>query len=310
MTDYSIPVILFAYNRPDLLAQTLAALRATGVPLLYVFSDGPRTAEHQSAIAAVRTLLREIDWCDVVLVEREQNLGLGVSIRIGVEEVLKAHDTFIVCEDDLICVPGTYQYLCAALRYYHDDPRVMSVTAWNHPRITPQNMGEQPYFDGRAECLIWGGWCRSWVGMDQDARTIIERCKQRQIDVYRYGADLSAMAEREQRQNIWAVRWLYLHILNGGLCLRPPHSMVEHIGFDPRATNASNGDFWANPPLRLCPPIPTRWPVPVEHPACPRLWQMACGRRPRRSFANLSPWVGRVLQKIQRAVKASTQGGL
>ncbi len=306
-----IPIILFAYNRPDLLAQTLAALRATGVPLLCAFSDGPCIPEHQPAVEAVRALLREIDWCELMLVEREQNLGLGISIRTGVEEVLKAHDAFIVCEDDLICVLGTYQYLCAALRHYRDDLRVMSVTAWTHPQVTPKNIGEQPYFDGRAECLMWGGWRRSWQGMSQSSVVLMEHCHRKGIDVYRYGTDLPAMAEREQRQNIWAVRWLYLHLLNGGLCLRPPHSMVEHIGFDARATNATNGEFWANPPLQLCPPIPTtRWPVPVEHPACPQLWQMACGRRPSRSLTNLPLWVRRVLRRIRCAVKTSTQGGL
>jgi hypothetical protein len=275
-----IPVVLFAYARPDHLRRTLACLRENRVPLIYAFSDGPRTPDKAPAVAQVRHILRSIDWCEVILCEREENLGLGRSIRAGVTSVLEKHDAVIVFEDDLICVPGTYDYLCAALRHYRDEPRVMSATGWTHPRVTPPDVGDQPYFDGRAECWVWGTWARAWKGMEEDAQTLMRRCAAAGIDPYRYGADLPEMAKTELSRNIWAVRWLYLHILRGGLCLRPPWSMVEHVGFDHLATNARYSEGWQNPPLRRCPPLPRRWPEPVEHPQCVQLWQAACGTSP------------------------------
>ena len=108
----------------------------------------------------------------------------------------------------------------------------------------------------------------------------MRECRARGIDTYRYGADLPPMAEMEHKENIWAVRFLYHHILHGGLCLRPPWSMVEHIGFDAQATNASSAGMWANPPLKHRPPLPEQWPEPVEHPQCSKLWQQVCGIRP------------------------------
>lgn len=276
----NIPVVLFAYARPDHLRRTLACLRENRVPLIYAFSDGPRTPDKAPSVEQVRQILHGIDWCEVILCERQENLGLGRSIRSGVTSVLEQHDAAIVFEDDLICVPGTYDYLCAALSRYRDEPRVMSVTGWTHPRLTPPDVGDQPYFDGRAECWVWGTWARAWQGMDQDAQTLMRRCAAAGIDPYRYGADLPDMARNELRQNIWAVRWLYLHLLRGGLCLRPPWSMVEHIGFDGQATNFAQARGWQNPPLRGCPPLPQQWPEPLEHPHCVRLWQAACGTRP------------------------------
>ena len=275
-----VPIALFAYARPDHLRQTLESLQANQVPLIYAFSDGPRTLDKQSAVAAVRQILRTIDWCEVVLCEREENLGLGRSIRTGVTSVLSKHDAIIVFEDDLICVPGTYQYLCAALDAYRDNSAVMSVTGWTHPCVTPTTVIDQPYFDGRAECWVWGTWARVWQDMDKDAKTLMQMCETQGIDAYRYGVDLPAMAEVELQQNIWAVRFLYLHILRRGLSLRPPHSMVEHIGFDAQATNASDGSKWSNPPLKACPPLPEEWPEPIENPECAHLWQIACAPTP------------------------------
>ncbi|MFN8530019.1 MAG: glycosyltransferase [Anaerolineae bacterium] len=293
-----IPIALFAYARPDHLQRTLDGLRANGVPKIYAFSDGARTPEKADAVEAVRAILRAVDWCEIEIVERERNYGLGVSIRKGVSEVLQRHEAVIVYEDDLVCLPGTYAYLCAALEHYRDDHRVRSVTGWTHPRVTPEGVGDQPYFDGRAECWTWGTWRRGWEGMDTDALSLLEEAKSQGIDPNRYGADLPVMAKEEAAKNIWAVRWLYLHIARGGLCLRPHYSMVEHIGFDALATNAVGGDVWANPPLRPVPPIPAVFPDAIEHVDCVRLWQRAYGSRPPRTGLF---WRG--IRKLQRTLQ-------
>lgn len=278
--DMMIPIVLFAYARPGHLRRTLDSLKSNQVPVIYAYSDGPRTREDERSVAEVRKLLRAVDWCRIEICERETNLGLGRSILAGVAEVLRKHDAVIVFEDDLVCVPGTYDYLRAALERYREDSRVMSVTGWTHPIITPGDITDRPYFDCRAESWVWGTWRRAWKDMGTDAGTLMKKCKAQGLDIYRCGADMVEMAKAELRWNIWAVRFLYSHILNGGLCLRPPWSMVEHIGFDERGTNAVSAGKWDVGPLEACPPIPAQWPLPAEHPECALLHQEASGKRP------------------------------
>ncbi len=276
MSTLTIPVVLFAYARPEHLQRTLASLRDNRVPLIYAFSDGPRTPDKVPLVEKVRATLRTIDWCEVVLIERTENLGLGRSIMAGVTEVLGKHESCLVFEDDLVIVPGAYDYLVSALHNYREDPRVMSVTGWTHPRITPPDVDDQPYFDGRAECWVWGTWGRAWQGInDKTAREMMLAAEAKGIDRNAYGSDLPGMAEQEFERNIWAVRFLYHHILNHGLCLRPPWSMTEHIGFDALATNANAAGGWNNPSLRPCPPLPQSWPDAVENPECPTFWRAA-----------------------------------
>lgn len=270
-----IPVILFAYARSDHLERALRCLRENRVPRILAFADGAKGTQDSLAVANTRALLRAVDWCEVELVERQSNLGLGRNVLAGVTEVATRHEAFIVWEDDLICVPGTYDWVCAALRQYQSDPGVMSVSAWTHPRVTPQNVGDQPYFDARADCWVWGGYARSWRGMEQCALDKMEACSSAGHDPEEYGADLPGMARTEAAKNIWAVRWLYHHLQHGGMCLRPPWSMVEHIGFDETATHAAEATAWANGPLRAAPPIPLVWPERREHPDCRPLWQSA-----------------------------------
>jgi putative methyltransferase (TIGR04325 family) len=289
-------VVLFAYARPGHLARVLACLKENRVPLIYAFADGAKGAADAGRVTETRALLRQIDWAEVRLTERTENLGLGRSVLAGVDEVAAKHDSFIVWEDDLICVPGTYEWICAALRHYAGSSRVMSVSAWTHPRVTPPDVGAEPYFDARAECWVWGAWARSWSGVsDETALEKMRLAALRGIAPGDYGGDLPQQARDEQRRNVWAVRWLYHHFLHGGLSLRPPWSMVEHIGFDELATNAAGSVEWANPQLRAVPPQPVEWPEPVENALCRGLWQMAS---PGRKFST------RVKQRLAWSVRA------
>jgi hypothetical protein len=54
-----------------------------------------------------------------------------------------------------MCVPGTYEYMARALLDYKNDPQLISVDRWNHPGVTPGDIVDSPYFDGRYECLVW-----------------------------------------------------------------------------------------------------------------------------------------------------------
>jgi putative methyltransferase (TIGR04325 family) len=271
-----VPVILFAYARPNHLERVLDCLRENHVPEIYAFSDGAKNAGDAGRVHQVRELLRSIDWCKLHLVERSGNFGLGKNVLAGVSQVAASHEAFVVWEDDLICVPGTYAWVCEALRHYADDSTVMSVSAWTHERITPSDIGNDPYLDGRADCWVWGSYAWAWRGiMEGSAEQKMIRIKQRGIPVDDYGTDLPGMARMERRKNIWAVRWLYHHLEHGALCVRPPWSMVEHIGFDTTATNAAQAKQWENPPLREAPDIPPHWPRAVEHPECRNLWQLA-----------------------------------
>ena len=96
-SDAVIPVVLFAHARPQHLGQVLRSLRENRVPRILAYSDGPRTQAEAARVEEVRRVLREVDWADLTVIERAQNLGLGRNVRAGVGEVAALHSAFIVC---------------------------------------------------------------------------------------------------------------------------------------------------------------------------------------------------------------------
>jgi putative methyltransferase (TIGR04325 family) len=120
------------------------------------------------------------------------------------------------------------------------------------------------------------------------------------------GADLPVMAREETNRNLWAVRWLYHHLLHDGLCFRPPWSMVRHEGFDVAATNAQQATDWDSGPLRAAPPGPATWPEPRVHPACPALWRFALPPPPPRPSRIRT----RLKQVLRKLVPASLRASI
>lgn len=288
-----IPAVLFAYARPRHLGRLLAGLRAERVPLIHAYADGAKGAADAAAVAEVRAVLRGVDWCELRLTERPANWGLGKNILQGVTEVAAGHEAFVVFEDDLVVAPGAWAWLTAALRHYRQDFRVFSITGWSHPRVRPAAHAGGPYFDARAESWSWGGYARSWRGMtEQTALEKMAALQARGIDPATCGRDLPAMARDEAARNLWAVRWLYHHLLHNGLCLRPGEGFVDHAGFDDEATNAKEASGWANAALPVRVEVPTAWPDPVESPECRRLWREAAESAP-----------GGLLRRLLRRVK-------
>src|SRR5271168_4499216 len=105
----------------------------------------------------------------------------------------------------------------------------------------------------------------------------MEECRVAGLDLEKYGTDMPKMAAESAEKNLWAVGWWYHLLSKGGLCLRPPWSMVEQLCWeeDRSTTTTPSMSAWQNPPLAPAPPIPARWPEPREHPDCARLWKFA-----------------------------------
>ncbi len=310
-----VPVTLFTYNRAPTVARTLECLRREPPRILYVFSDGPRDRSDAELVNQVRVLIGAIDWCETRVVCREENMGVDASVLDGATRVFQRHHAGIFLEDDLVFVQGMYAYLRGALHAYRRDPRVISVTGWTHPMAIPRDVGTQPYFEGRSCSLAWGTWRDRWAGMTDTAETMAGTCLRRGIDCYRYGADVMRIVRASRNgHETWDARFGLLHLLRGGLCMRPPWSMVDHVGWGESATHAGHALELSNYPLRACPPIPEKWPDPREHPYSARLWRALRGGHPVRDVGSnvlyLANYVRRLAVRRRRARELRTMGGV
>lgn len=232
------PVVLFVYNRLTHTILTVEALQknfGARESVLYIFSDGPRSIADEKNVAEVRNYIRGLSgFADIIIAERESNLGLARSITIGVTEIISMYGRVVVLEDDIVTSPYFLTYMNDALLKYQYNDKVMHVAGYMFP-IKPTGLRET-FFYRNSSCWGWGTWKRSWDKMENDALLLkskftVEMKHRFNIDGF---YDSWGILERHCRgeADSWDIMWYASVFLSDGMCLHPSRSMTKNIGHD------------------------------------------------------------------------------
>ena len=232
-----------AYNRPEALRRSLAALAAADLASdtdLFIRIDGPRNEYDIEKVMAVREVaksacgFRSVDVC-----WSDQNKGLGLSVIQGVERILDFSETVIVLEDDLVVSKGFLCYMNDALRQYADDARVFSVCGYSNLVSVPGGYSYDAYFCPRSSSWGWATWRDRWQSVDWNPTPA--SLQKNALAFNRWGgSDCSKMLRdwMEGRNHSWAIRFCYSQFLQGKTALFPVRSLVDpSAGFEGDGTN-------------------------------------------------------------------------
>lgn len=249
-TPAAIPIVFFAYARPEHTERTIRGLAensgATEKELI-VFADGPRSERVADQVREVRAFLDTLPdrgWFrSVQITAADENLGLARSVIRGVSEVLQSHDAVVVVEDDLQLAPDFLAFMDAALAFYQSDDTIWSISGFTSQLRSLASHDHDVYLAPRASSWGWGTWRRSWELVDwavTDYRSF-EWSLRRRSAFNRGGHDLSAMldAQMDGRIDSWAVRWCYSQHLHAMQTVFPKISKVRNTGLDGSGTHGA-----------------------------------------------------------------------
>lgn len=244
------PIALFAYNRPEHLQASLAALVSNPLAAeshLYLYSDGPKDDISVPLVESVRSIAQKVEgFRAVTVVEREGNIGLVASITGEVKRLCAEFGRVIVLEDDLITAPFFLAYMNEALARFENEAGVMQVSGYMYP--IPARNGNRAIFLPATSCWGWGTWRRAWDSYDPTIRGFDElkadpvRRRAFNLDGHYDYVDLLS-AHIAGRVNSWGAVWHLNVFLKGGLTVYPPVSLVSNIGFDGSGTHGQESEL-------------------------------------------------------------------
>ena len=246
------PVVVFAYNRPDHLRQSLTALAGADLAAqtrVRVYADGPRDESARGAVKAVRRVLDDPAWRDrfaaFEVVTSDANKGLARAIIGGVTEVVEAAGRVIVLEDDLIVSRDFLRFMNDALDFYRDDPSVGSISGFCPLKAPPAGYGEDVMRVPRNCSHGWATWADRWREVDWTAAEA-DRLRREPALRRRFDSAGSDRFHRLQRQlagkiNSWSIRFGLWQVLNGRDTIYPVHNRVRNIGFDDSGVHTRRG---------------------------------------------------------------------
>ena len=262
------PVVLFAFNRPDLTARVFEVVRAIKPPKIFLIMDGPRTgiSEDQELVARTSAVLEAVDWeCEVVRDYATNNLGLKRRITSGLDLVFATCDSAIILEDDCVVDPSFFAFCSELLERYESDSRVGIIGGSS--RLRGQWISDSSYGFSR-DIRIWGWatWARVWheFSSSGDLDAAWDPAEQEeilgQLPPGPRRRSFRSMLEKAAKLDSWALPFAVHFMVRGYLSVVPQNNLVENIGFGNLSTHTKFEDFVAQVP-------PEGIPFPLVHPA-------------------------------------------
>lgn len=134
----SRPIVVYAYNRPDYLDQSLKALRPqVGDSEVFLFQDGPRGKVEADKISdSIEVFKKYFPKNDVFA--SEVNLGVAFNQKRAREFIFDRADSAIFIEDDIVLNDYYIEQLNLLMDKFSDDPDIAMVSCFGEPHRHPE----------------------------------------------------------------------------------------------------------------------------------------------------------------------------
>ena len=276
------PVVLIAFNRPDVTRRLLSAVRQVRPTRVFLVADGPRATHptDEEACAEVRELLTSEPWEGEVRTKfADRNLGLEANVELALDWVFSFVDRAIVLEDDCIPDPTFFVYGTELLDRYAQTPQVWQIAGDNKSVARPMFRGASYDFSTWASVWGWATWADRWqvhrASFPRDhagAEDAVDRVPRtapavRTTPVLPDPESLVTGAARRHFSQVaqetngdlrgWDHHWWVTIMANRGLSATPAYNLVENDGYGEGATHTRSAKD----------PIPSEsMPLPLVHP--------------------------------------------
>ncbi|MGC9123823.1 MAG: glycosyltransferase [Thermoplasmata archaeon] len=232
------PIVLFTYNRPRHLKQTVEALQKNlyaDRSELFIFSDGPKNEIDEIKVKEVREYIKTIKgFKNIEIIERDRNWGLANNIIDGVTKIVNEYGKIIVLEDDIETSPYFLKFMNEALEFYEDKEKVMHISGYMYP-IRKDGLPDT-FFIKPTSCWSWGTWKRAWQHFERNPEKQIKLLSKEQIKDFNlnnsYNYWEQVVLNYKGKLYTWAIFWYLTVYIKGGLSLHPRDSLARNIGTD------------------------------------------------------------------------------
>jgi hypothetical protein len=242
---FPIPIVLFAYERPEKTELVLKQILEIKPAKLYVFIDGPKRPEDEPKCKEVRKLIDQIKDVHIIKYYGVENRGVGRQLPYGLDIVFELEESAIILEDDIIATRSFFKFCAECLNKYKDNPKIYHISGCN--AYEDINVPDSSYyFSHIVSGWGWATWKRAWETFDHDLTSwrdqkdtdffsdipINKREKEFWIEMF----DVHYMNKDPWA---WDYQWTYACWNNKALAITPQISLVENIGFDEESSNTT-----------------------------------------------------------------------
>ncbi len=249
------PIVLIAFNRPDLLQRQLETLHEYSGRTIFAIIDGPRP-NRPDDVENVRLVLEQLDSLKQRFIlhklTSDTNLGVYKRIKSGLNWVFEQTEQAIILEDDCLPGPGFIDFTDEMLDRFADAEDIYSVSGTNlFPLLNTDRL--RYFFCRYHNCWGWATWARAWrkLLVERDEWLTLRKSPEfnrlfpnpRARLYWRHILDKTYSGEIQS----WFYRWMLTCWVNNGLAVVPGANLISNLGSGDAATNTASSPFMNRP---------------------------------------------------------------
>jgi hypothetical protein len=243
MGSFDTPVVVMAFNRPELTKKLMDILAIVQPSTLITICDGPRkdSPTDFEKVSQTRQFLRDVQWeCEIIEVFAGSNMGLRNRFISGLDFVFSKFESAIILEDD--CHPDLsfFPYCSEILERYKSDDRVSIVSGNNFGGSWHSEFSYR--FSHATNIWGWATWSRTWQSFDEfQLKNNWSSAEVNSIrDTFATKGDFKKLAhlmEISENLDTWDVAFSYSCRIKGLVSVVPCVNMVTNLGFGAESTH-------------------------------------------------------------------------
>lgn len=256
LKKFNTPVLLIAFNRPDLTGRVLARISDIRPTKLYIAVDGPRNDLDRLKVNEVKRVLNTVNWpCEVKRLFHDRNLGCKFAPVRAMDWFFKNEEMGIILEDDVLADRSFFYFARELLNKYKNSKQIGSISGNNFQFGRKWGTGSY-YFSRYSHSCGWATWKRAWKLFDADIRDYDEKKVMVLNEVFSKWTDkmywklIFRGIQTGENNAAWDYQWNWMMWKNHLLGIIPNSNLINNIGYHRAdASHTKTGSRFADIPV-------------------------------------------------------------
>lgn len=228
------PLLIIAFNRPDLLSILLGHLSCHRFSSIYFAVDGPRNAEESILVKTVQDKVNSFSaYNEKYTLFRNYNAGLRKGVSEAINWFFHYNKYGMILEDD--CIPNSdfFEFCNLGLEKYENDLRVGMITGTNYFSDLDSY---SPFLSSYPSIWGWATWASRWklysrgYYLKNPVKSFISLLYISRSPAFALTLLSASVKNKKHKLNTWDYQWVSILIDNNMHSLTPPVNLINNIG--------------------------------------------------------------------------------
>jgi hypothetical protein len=234
--SFNTPILFLTYKRFHTSIRVFNSIKKIKPNKLYFASNAPQNDREKAAVQKVRDIIKKINWrCKLVTIFYSKHMPVKESIPTSINFFFKKEKQGIILEDDILPSKNFYFFCQKMLKIYKNNKKINCISGNRFLKRKKNSLNI--YFSKYHNIWGWATWRTRWKNYDPHIKfwpkfQKTKKFKNLNENIYEFAYWKNIFDKTYKGKiNTWDYQLQACAWYNNQLCIIPPVSLTQNIGF-------------------------------------------------------------------------------